>query len=532
MPVSGTYPAESRVSAPTRPASTRLLGGVGKAKCPAFNRVRLGHLQKLSGFYPHNGALARYGKCPDEETTNQRQIARDYHWHMPDPLSPVLPAAPSEASPPASELRKPHEMIVMLPRSKRVTLTGRLLYNAMLHVSQNRLQSLEVMPSADFMFEAPLPALLRTTGSSGEDRTAAKRYLREMRSLEVDWESTAPGDGVKWRGFSMLAEVAIELRGGENWVSWAFPPTIMTALRDPTRWARIDLDVLAGLSTYASVALYEICARYRDNPGGVTSRKPTQWWIDALGHGPAGTDRREWRKVKSEKVKPAIEEISRQTDLEIELIEHKTGRMVTEVQFSVRRKRELRSRMRVAGPVDASLVLRAESLGIREIKLDALVTEFGADLVREKLALLEQRAARNERDAINNAYAYLRASLRNEGLAAPDPAPPPAPREDGPAAAAPQAGDAGWLTDRIAALKREIAGLAAEQKTALADAAVADLARRGMLSAVVKRRAAQGDILHDLLGSVVVRIFAEGKYGPGWNLPPPAPEAVTSPAVG
>lgn len=451
---------------------------------------------------------------------------------MPDPLSPVLPAAPPEAGPPASELRKPHEMIVMLPRSKRVTLTGRLLYNAMLHVSQNRLQSLDVMPSADFMFEAPLPALLRTTGSSGEDRTAAKRYLREMRSLEVDWESTAPGDGVKWRGFSMLAEVAIELRGGENWVSWAFPPTIMTALRDPTRWARIDLDVLAGLSTYASVALYEICARYRDNPGGVTSRKPTQWWIDALGHGPAGTDRREWRKVKSEKVKPAIEEISRQTDLEIELIEHKTGRMVTEVQFSVRRKRELRPRMRVAGPVDASLVLRAESLGIREIKLDGLVTEFGADLVREKLALLEQRAARNERDAINNAYAYLRASLRNEGLAPPDPAPPATPREEAPAAAAAPVADERWLTDRIAALKREIAGLAAEQKTALADAAVADLARRGMLSAVVKRRAAQGDILHDLLGSVVVRIFAEGKYGAGWNVPPTAPGAVTSPAAG
>jgi hypothetical protein len=434
---------------------------------------------------------------------------------MSDALSSALPAAAPDPSAGSSELRKPHEMIVMLPRSKRVTLTGRLLYNALLHVSQSRLQSMDVMPSADFMFEAPLPALLRTTGSSGEDRTAAKRYLREMRSLEVDWESTAPGDGVKWRGFSMLAEVAIELRGGENWVSWAFPPTIMAALRDPSRWARIDLDVLAGLSTYAAVALYEICARYRDNPGGVTSRKPTQWWIDALGHGPAGTDRREWRKVKSEKVKPAIEEISRQTDLEIELIEHKTGRMVTEVQFAVRRKHDARPRLRSAGPVDASLVLRAESLGIREIKLDGLITEFGVERVREKLALLEQRAARNERDAINNAYAYLRASLKNEEAPAPEPPPAPPPVR----APAPAPADS-WLADRIAAIKREIMALAPAQKAALADAALADLARRGMLSAVVKRRAAQGDILHDLLGSVVVRIFAEGKYGKDWNVPP------------
>ncbi|RYF00283.1 MAG: hypothetical protein EOO77_34270, partial [Oxalobacteraceae bacterium] len=162
------------------------------------------------------------------------------------------------------EFRKPHEMIVMVPRSARVTLTARRIYTVLLHVSQTRMLAMETMPLADFMFEAPLIAILRTTGSDGTDRTAAKRYLSEMRSLEVDWESTAPGDGVKWRGFSMLSEVALEVRRGETWVSWSFPPSIMSALRDPQRWARIDLDVLTRLSTYAAIALYEICVRYRD----------------------------------------------------------------------------------------------------------------------------------------------------------------------------------------------------------------------------------------------------------------------------
>lgn len=208
------------------------------------------------------------------------------------------------------ELNKPHEMIVMIPRSKRVTLTGRRIYNALLQVSQVRLTAMQTMPAADFMFEAPLQSILRTSGSAGEDRTAAKRYLKEMRGLEVDWESTAPGDGVKWRGFSMLSEVAIEVRKGENWVSWSYPPTIMAALREPSRWARINLDVLAGLSTYAAVALYEICARYRDNPSGVTSRKPVAWWADALSHAPGATERREWRKFKNERVNPAVEEIN------------------------------------------------------------------------------------------------------------------------------------------------------------------------------------------------------------------------------
>ena len=437
-----------------------------------------------------------------------------------------LQPTPTDALDGSTELRKPHEMIVMVPRSKRVTLTGRRIYNALLQVSQSRLAAMDAMPQADFMFEAPLPAILRTTGSSGEDRTAAKRYLREMRGLEVDWESTAPGDGVKWRGFSMLSEVAIEIRNGENWVSWTYPPTIMTALREPKRWARIDLDVLASLGSYASVALYEICARYRDNPSGVTSRKPVAWWADALSQTPAGSERREWRKFKNERVKPAIEEINSETDLEIELIEHKAGRAVIEAQFSVRRKRA-NSKVRPSPDVvDANLVLRAESLGVREIKLEGLIKEFGDAMVREKVDVLEKRAGNSRLRGVENAYSYLRSLLRNDGgNQVADQASP----ADVPALAAPQSlplapvsvssAESEWLNRRIEHIKTEILGLTPEQRKVYVDLALHDLADKRLLSAVVSRRAAQGDVLHGLLGSVVVKLYAIQVHGPDWDKP-------------
>ena len=422
------------------------------------------------------------------------------------------------------ELRKPHEMIVMVPRSKRVTLTGRRIYNALLQVSQSRLAALEAMPPADYMFEAPLPALLRTTGSSGEDRTAAKKYLREMRGLEVDWESTAPGDGVKWRGFSMLSEVAIELRDGENWVSWSYPPTIMTALREPTRWARIDLDVLARLGTYAAVALYEICARYRDNPSGVTSRKPIDWWTNALSHVPASSERREWRKFKNERVKEAIDEINRETDLEIEIIEHKKGRAVTEAQFAVRRKRHSPlARTLASEPADANLVLRAESLGVREIKLEGLIKEFGEARVRDKVDVLEKRAANSKLRGVENAYSYLRSLVRNDDgrdngegpfesqAATVEPKAPstrPAPGEDVVSS---------WLHERIRTIKSELAALDTDHRKVWVDRALEELAGKRMLTAVVSRRAAQGDVLHGLLGSAVVQVYAAATYGPEWD---------------
>jgi hypothetical protein len=447
----------------------------------------------------------------------------------------------SDASQEAVELRKPHEMIVMVPRSKRVTLTGRRIYNALMQVSQARLAAMDHMPPADYMFEAPLPAILRTTGSSGEDRTAAKRYLREMRGLEVDWESTAPGDGVKWRGFSMLSEVAIEVRNGENWVSWSYPPTIMAAIKEPKRWARIDLDVLASLSSYAAVALYEICARYRDNPGGVTSRKPVAWWADALSQAPAGSERREWRKFKNERLKPAIDEINAETDLEIELVEHKQGRAVVEVQFAVRKKRIEAKQRQGADVVDANLVLRAESLGIRELKLEGLIKEFGEAAVRNNVETLERRAANRNLRGVDNAYSYLRSLLRNEGnsaIAAAPATPAAAPGSDiedelGDRTLSPSemqiaaeiakrqapVPTADWLNERIAVLREELVAMTPEKRQVFVDSAIQELTSKGLMTAVISRRVAQGDVLHGMVGAVVVRHYAELLYGKAWNQP-------------
>jgi hypothetical protein len=297
------------------------------------------------------------------------------------------------------------------------------------------------------------------------------------------------------------------------------------------------------------VALYEICARYRDNPSGLTSRKPVQWWSDALSPAPAGSERREWRKIKSERVKDAIDDINRETDLEIELIEHKEGRAVVEAQFAVRRKRpSSRPRWPQALPIDAHLVLRAESLGVRETKLEGLIAEFGEDQVRSRVEQLERRAASPQLRGVDNGYAYLRALLRHgepeaepgagEAAAAAATAEtrPAAPGEPGQPTAAPaasadspnwqalrQAQD-DWLAERIAQVKGELAALDPVQRQPWVELALAELASKQLLSAVVSRRAAQGDVLHGLLGSVIVRLYAQAVHGAGWDKPATAAE--------
>lgn len=417
----------------------------------------------------------------------------------------------------------------MVPRAGRVTITGRRLYNVLLQVSQSKLVVAGEMPPADFLFEAPLAALLKSTGSNGDDRTAAKRYLSEMQDVKVDWQSTAPGDGTKWKSLNMLSQAEIELRHGENWCRWAFPPDIMGALFSPERWARIDLDVLKNLSSVPALALYEICARYRDSPGGLTSRQAPAWWLDALSSGPAGAEKREWRKFKNERVKDAVAEINAGTDLEIELIEHKEGRAVKEVQFSVRRKQRVQRQFVETGPVDVAFVLRAATLGVPEGKLDGLVREFGLVAVQSKVDMLEKRLMNRTLTKLDSPLSYLRALLRN---AEPTPSAPAANRpvqdvlalvamaEQPASRAAPPKAEATWKETWYAQLTAELASMSAEQRAPLVEQAKAEMIERGLWTAVTSRRAGQGDVLHGPFGAVLRKVYGVSKYGADWDREP------------
>ena len=72
----------------------------------------------------------------------------------------------------------------------------------------------------------------------------------------------------------------------------------------------------------------------------------------------------------------------------------------------------------------------------------------------------------------------------------------------------------------MAAVKAELAALPAEQRQFWVAQAMKDLAERRLLSAVITRRAAQGDVLHGVLGAVLVRLYATATHGPGWDQPP------------
>ena len=77
-----------------------------------------------------------------------------------------------------------------------------------------------------------------------------------------------------------------------------------------------------------------------------------------------------------------------------------------------------------------------------------------------------------------------------------------------------------WLNGRIAEIRQELVMLAPEERKVWVDRAIQELSAKGALSAIIVRRASQGDVLHGLLGSVVVRLYASATHGEDWNQPP------------
>lgn len=332
-----------------------------------------------------------------------------------------------------AELTKPNDLLVMVPVIGRLRPVSRKLFNALLKVGSDqyrrRVESGSPMLATE-LFEAKMSDLLaHLPGESFHWLTDSKRYLIEMMDIQVVWEAIdRHSTASEWGAMRLLSQASIQKKGNVIHVKWAFPPRLLELLNDPALYTRLDLEVIGQLRTYTAIALYEICSRYRTNPSGVTCSQSPDWWVDALTGRSSRQDqlkargvdspheienekpRREWRKVKSESVLDAIEEINSKTDLEIELIEKRVGKAVSEVQFGVRRKRRA---VQAGQGIAPDVLERAVSLGISAADISTICRNArgGVDVVKAALSKLSERVARDDLMPLSNVTAYLKTIL-------------------------------------------------------------------------------------------------------------------------
>ena len=381
--------------------------------------------------------------------------------------------------------RKPNHLIVMVPTLGKLSPISRKLYNVLLHDTQAQAMAKqaagEVIKAGD-LFEARLADLLVPFNVDAADlSTVAKAHFREMKRTEVEWEAPDQGSEVVWASMSLLSEAKVLKRNNQLYFQWALPPTLFNAVMDPGLFTRMDLEFLTRLKSYAALALYEICVRYKNNPSGRTCVCEPEWWVDAItaksNRDPAtgAKPKREWRKVKNEAVIKAIEEINELTDIEVELIEKKTGKAVTQVQFAVRRKR-LTGVGQGRPKLSPELIEQAVKSDVALADVVGIVKASvgGEAVAMAALKSVERRAANDDLEELQNKAAYARAVARDlDGYIAVADAKPIG-------GGHPNPGVTDAVISPLSEAKAKVSMLALSEQHALANAVIEDLKSKGL----------------------------------------------------
>jgi len=311
------------------------------------------------------------------------------------PARAEAPAAPDRASSRHGVVRKHVNTIALMPTERRIGLLTRKLFNVMLRLAQQQ--------GDTETYSAPLRELITLARFDSKDYQLLRRTLRQMISTVVEWQSPTDREFVRWEACGLVSGVSLSKppeAGGAVILEWSYAPQIRTQLLSPERYARLSLELMTRLRSHTALALYEICARYIDNPSHLTARQPWRWWKPVLTGQPdrADSHQAQYRYFKRDVLLPAIAEVNALTDIVVTGPIEARGpdnKTITTIQFEVRRREEGGNAPGTPTPelVDLPVIGHAIRNGLTQTEAERLLEQFEAQRLRSAIDQLVQRQA-------------------------------------------------------------------------------------------------------------------------------------------
>jgi plasmid replication initiation protein len=261
------------------------------------------------------------------------------------------------------------------------------------------------------VYQRPLRDVLRYIDYNSNDLERIKGHLETMASTPMNWDTSTDDDDI-WSTSALVAHASIirpKKKGLPSFIEWSFSKPIRQKLLAPKKWTQLSLVMHTKLKSGASIALFEICARFETVPGQRTMRKAYEWWVPVL----TGTKEAtvpEYKYFKRDVLRPAIAEVNVHADFTVELLEHKTSNKVTDLQFIVRTKPATAVIDAEAPRFDGELLERVIRLGMSQEDARRICERHDAPLIQAALDYTEKRAAKQP--PLESKAAYFKASLK------------------------------------------------------------------------------------------------------------------------
>jgi len=308
-------------------------------------------------------------------------------------------------------LAKANEAIAIRPKRGKLTLLSRRIYNVFLyHAQQQGVDHPE--------YSILLSDLIDDARFTSNNTELLKSHIRDMQATTIEWH-TSIGNARQWTSTQLLGTVRIDEpgRGQACTITWSYPEAIRERLVKPAHYTKVLLEISSQMRSYAASVLYELGARYLTSPGRLTMREDVIWWASVLT-GRSDITEVDYRILHRDTIKKALVELDTLSeDFRLEVVEHKRGRKVEELQFRVIAKPQatLEGLAQSAKNVfDLALVERVIALGIKRTDAQDLyaVTDEGA--LRAAVEHTEQRMRSSALPPIKSPAAYMRDALKKQ----------------------------------------------------------------------------------------------------------------------
>lgn len=326
-------------------------------------------------------------------------------------MQATKPETETRADKPHDEqsVAKANEAIAIRPKRGRLTLLSRRIYNALLYHSQR--QGVDKL-----VYTLPLSELIGDARFNSNNTELLKTHLRDMQATTIEWSTSSAGQK-RWISCQLLGTVTIEDpgRGSPCIVSWRYPEEIKERLVKPHQYTRVLLEVSGQMRSYPAAVLYEIGSRYLTSPGRLTMREDVIWWAAVLS-GRSDIEEVDYRFFKRDVITKALAEVEALCeDFGLELIEHKHGRKVEEIQFRVIPR--VQARIGEVGDnsrnvFDLELVGRMIELGLKQEEAQDLYASTDEGQLRAALDHTHQRLRSQTLPEVKSPAAYFKDALK------------------------------------------------------------------------------------------------------------------------
>jgi Initiator Replication protein len=317
---------------------------------------------------------------------------------------------------------KANEAIAIRPKRGKLTLLSRRIYNVFLYHAQQ--QGVE-KPSYSIL----LSELIDDARFTSNNTELLKSHVRDMQATTIEWH-TSSGQTRQWTSTQLLGPVVIDEpgRGQACTITWTYPEPIRERLVKPAQYTRVLLEISSQMRSYAASVLYELGARYLTSPGRLTMREDVIWWASVLT-GRSDITTVDYRILHRDTIKKALVELDTLCeDFRLEVVEHKRGRKVEELQFRVLPKPQASLaglRDSAKNVFDLELVERVITIGFKRGDAQDLYAVTDEGTLRAAVEHVEQRMKSMALPPLNSPAAYLRDALKKQYASEGEGAKPP-----------------------------------------------------------------------------------------------------------